>query len=794
MALYRNNGELLTERRGIIDAVVNSLGKSDHGSRILRRGRRLGRITKHKLSRWLLLLAALFSVYFTVCGLKMFIHGSQRLSIREGLNLHSKHEELNLHSIHKELNLQETVSLSEFGKLPPKSKRRKHFPCEVEFLKSVDGLAEPKNYMNFTWFSLDYVKQEGKTSDSGLFEPRFGGHQTLEEREKSFYAKNQMVHCGFVKGSPGYSSTGFDLDEKDKAYMSKCKIAVSSCIFGSSDFLRRPTSRLISQYSKNNVCFVMFLDEQTLSKLSSEGNIVVVKNLPYEDMRRTGKVPKFLAHRLFPNSSKMRLNADPMLIIEYFLWRRNAEFAISNHYDRHCVWDEVLQNKRLNKYNHTAIDEQFNFYQSDGLTKFDPSNPNNPLPSWSRMANRMTEKERSNVEFKALLMERIALVFIAIVTASIWWPCAAHNVATCPSTDDPHTWSFISLVLFTYTIMPAFYVFRWFYTAVATTEMSPWVGRILFILERLLVVVMPAAVPRESIFVNPTFLMYFLSLLVTGAYFLCWLDRFLFFVDSNNYCSDETGINSAKREEEEKDHDNGKDQEEEKEEEEEEKEEEVHTINDIFKEVKWVEEEEEEEQPEKEEKVHSSDDEFKEVGWEEEDEEEEEEEEVKEEKVQSSDDEFKEVGWEEEEEDDDESTISEWLSNKTNKECSKCEAMLGEWHLAFEKMEKLATMFMEDAMMEAKKRQQQLEEFYKKEISELDQKIQALNQEREELLDTIEELTKSEEEARDLYEKEKQEREQEKLSLARKEAENFRQQLLVEHYRAHNSFAWNGHC
>ncbi|KAL1365756.1 hypothetical protein AAHE18_03G311200 [Arachis hypogaea] len=376
MALYRNNGELLTERRGIIDAVVNSLGKSDHGSRILRRGRRLGRITKHKLSRWLLLLAALFSVYFTVCGLKMFIHAKMESRFP------ATH-------IHKELNLQETVSLSEFGKLPPKSKRRKHFPCEVEFLKSVDGLAEPKNYMNFTWFSLDYVKQEGKTSDSGLFEPRFGGHQTLEEREKSFYAKNQMVHCGFVKGSPGYSSTGFDLDEKDKAYMSKCKIAVSSCIFGSSDFLRRPTSRLISQYSKNNVCFVMFLDEQTLSKLSSEGNIVVVKNLPYEDMRRTGKVPKFLAHRLFPNSrysiwldSKMRLNADPMLIIEYFLWRRNAEFAISNHYDRHCVWDEVLQNKRLNKYNHTAIDEQFNFYQSDGLTKFDPSNPNNPLPSY----------------------------------------------------------------------------------------------------------------------------------------------------------------------------------------------------------------------------------------------------------------------------------------------------------------------------------------------------------------------------------------------------------------------------
>ncbi|XLS53060.1 hypothetical protein HN51_013737 [Arachis hypogaea] len=360
------------------------------------------------------------------------------------------------------------------------------------------------------------------------------------------------------------------------------------------------------------------------------------------------------------------------------------------------------------------------------------------------MAKRMTEKERSEVEFKALLMERIALVFIAAITASIWWPCAAHTVATCPSTDDLHTWSFISLVLFTYTIMPAFYVFRWFYTA----EMSPWVGRILFILERLLVVVMPAAVPRGSIFVNPTFLMYFLSLLVTGAYFLCCLDRFLFFVDSNSFCSDETGINSAKREVEEKDHDNGKDHEEEKEEEE------VHPSNDEFKEE------------EKEEEVHTSDNEFKVVVWVEE--------------VHPSN-----------EEEDDESTISEWLSKKTNKECSKCEAMLGEWHLAFEKMEKLATMFMEDAMMEAKKRQQQLEEFYKKEISELDQEIQALNQEREELLDTIEELTKSEEEARDLYEKEKKEREQEKLSSAIKEAENFRQQLLVEHYRG---FAWNGHC
>lgn len=77
----------------------------------------------------------------------------------------------------------------------------------------------------------------------------------------------------------------------------------------------------------------------------------------------------------------MRLNADPLLILEHFLWRTKSEYAISKHYDRQCVWEEVLQNKRLNKYDHTAIDEQFKFYQADGLTKFNASDPHIALPS-----------------------------------------------------------------------------------------------------------------------------------------------------------------------------------------------------------------------------------------------------------------------------------------------------------------------------------------------------------------------------------------------------------------------------
>ncbi|KAL6635122.1 hypothetical protein ACP70R_027793 [Stipagrostis hirtigluma subsp. patula] len=344
-----------------------------------------------------------------------------------------------------------------------KRPRKRYVPCEIEFLPSVDDLVEPANYNNFTWFSLNYILKEDVLPSNGLFEPSFGGHQSLQEREETYHAKDQSLHCGFVRGPGDYASTGFDLDGNDSRYMATCHVAVSSCIFGSSDYLRRPTKSRqnvcsnstvcdklpqIGSYSKKNVCFVMFMDELTRATLSSEGHIpdedgfiglwriVVVKNLPYKDMRRSGKVPKFLAHRLFPSAmysiwldSKLRLHADPMLIIEYFLWREKAEYAISMHYDRSCVWDEVLQNKRLNKYNHTAIDEQFHFYQSDGLVKFNDSGQQPVLPSyvpegsfivrahtpmsnlfsclWFNEVNRFTSRDQLSFTYTYLKLRRV---------------------------------------------------------------------------------------------------------------------------------------------------------------------------------------------------------------------------------------------------------------------------------------------------------------------------------------------------------------------------------------------------
>ncbi|KAK9109838.1 hypothetical protein Sjap_017898 [Stephania japonica] len=272
--------------------------------------------------------------------------------------------------------------------------------CEIKFLNSTAQLIEPLESRKFSRFSLQYTEVEQRPSGEEKWEPRFAGHQTLLEREESFYARDQKINCGFVRGPEGSPSTGFDLAEDDIKFMSSCHIAVSSCIFGSSDNLRTPTGKSVTRLSRKNVCFVMFMDENTLQMLSSEGQkldrmgfiglwkVVVVKNLPFTDMRRVGKIPKFLTHRLFPSArysiwldSKLRLQKDPLLILEYFLWRKGYEYAISNHYDRHCLWEEVAQNKKLNKFNHTIIDQQFSFYQVDGMKRFNSLDPNKLLPS-----------------------------------------------------------------------------------------------------------------------------------------------------------------------------------------------------------------------------------------------------------------------------------------------------------------------------------------------------------------------------------------------------------------------------
>lgn len=79
---------------------------------------------------------------------------------------------------------------------------------------------------------------------------------------------------------------------------------------GNYDILQQPKN--ISEDAKRNVCFFMFLDEETEaamrnashldgSKKAGLWRIVIVNNLPYTDPRRNGKVNLWfiLVHQVF---------------------------------------------------------------------------------------------------------------------------------------------------------------------------------------------------------------------------------------------------------------------------------------------------------------------------------------------------------------------------------------------------------------------------------------------------------------------------------------------------------------
>lgn len=115
----------------------------------------------------------------------------------------------------------------------------------MKFLNSTAQIVEPVVNKKFARFSLQYTQFEDKPSGSEDWEPRFAGHQTLQEWKESYHAKDQTINCGFIKGPDGSSSIGFDISEDDRKYMSSCHIVVSSCIFGNSDRLRTPFGKTV---------------------------------------------------------------------------------------------------------------------------------------------------------------------------------------------------------------------------------------------------------------------------------------------------------------------------------------------------------------------------------------------------------------------------------------------------------------------------------------------------------------------------------------------------------------------
>ncbi|XP_019419783.1 PREDICTED: uncharacterized protein LOC109330173 isoform X2 [Lupinus angustifolius] len=274
---------------------------------------------------------------------------------------------------------------------PPADKKRTGpRPCPVCYLPVEEAIALMPKFPSPSPVlkNLTFIYEENLSRDGEFGGSDFGGYPTLRQRNDSFDIRESMsVHCGFVRGAKPGHNTGFDLDEDDLVAMEQCRgIVVASAIFGNFDEINEPSN--ISEYSRKTICFLMFVDEITEEYLRSSGKmgiskkvglwrVIVVRNIPYTDARRTGKIPKLLLHRMAPNArysiwldGKLELVVDPYQILERFLWRKNATFAISKHYKRFDVFTEAEANKAAGKYDNASIDFQIDFYKNEGLTPY----------------------------------------------------------------------------------------------------------------------------------------------------------------------------------------------------------------------------------------------------------------------------------------------------------------------------------------------------------------------------------------------------------------------------------------
>ncbi|KAK8575241.1 hypothetical protein V6N12_062917 [Hibiscus sabdariffa] len=279
-----------------------------------------------------------------------------------------------------------------FSLPPPPADKKKTGPrpCPVCYLPVEEAIALMPKVPSFSPIlqTLTYIHEENLIKENEFGGSDFGGYPTLKQRDDSYDIRETMnVRCGFVKGSKPGRGTGFDIGDNDLLEMEQCHgVVVASAIFGAFDIIQQPKN--ISEYSKQTICFYMFVDEETEADLKLNGGldeskkvgvwrIVVVRNLPYADGRRNGKIPKLLTHRLFPNArfslwidGKLELVVDPYQILERFLWRKNATFAISRHYKRFDVFDEAEANKAAGKYDNASINFQVDFYRKEGLTPY----------------------------------------------------------------------------------------------------------------------------------------------------------------------------------------------------------------------------------------------------------------------------------------------------------------------------------------------------------------------------------------------------------------------------------------
>ncbi|KAG1361011.1 hypothetical protein COCNU_09G004740 [Cocos nucifera] len=274
------------------------------------------------------------------------------------------------------------VILDSMG-LTPKPQHR----CPIPLADDPDAVVIPKRTPNTIPKSLSYIMVDEHANEDTKSPPLFGGHQSWEQREKSFKLNKTMkVHCGFMKNG------GAEMDDVDIKYAQKCKFVVASGIFDGYDTPHQPSN--ISLRSQKLFCFLMVVDEVSLDfikqnvsvRVDSDGGkwvgiwrLVTLHHPPYDEPRRNGKVPKILTHRLFPQAQysiwidgKMELIVDPLLILERYLWRGKHTFAIARHKHHRSIYEEADACKRRKRYARPLIDLHMKIYRYEGMEPWSP--------------------------------------------------------------------------------------------------------------------------------------------------------------------------------------------------------------------------------------------------------------------------------------------------------------------------------------------------------------------------------------------------------------------------------------
>ncbi|KAL4588358.1 hypothetical protein LXL04_001242 [Taraxacum kok-saghyz] len=193
----------------------------------------------------------------------------------------------------------------------------------------------------------------------------FGMNYTMKKRLSYYDYRDGGIEipCGFLKKFP--------ISDYDRIAMESCNgVVVVSAIFGNHDKIRQP--RNLGFNTLDDVCFYMFVDEVTikqlyfhnlLSRKTKENRIgawrivQVSSEELYENPAMNGVIPKYLVHRLFPNSkysiwidAKMQLAVDPLLLLHSLVIVEGADMAISKHPLYVHTMEEAMATARWKKW------------------------------------------------------------------------------------------------------------------------------------------------------------------------------------------------------------------------------------------------------------------------------------------------------------------------------------------------------------------------------------------------------------------------------------------------------------